>query len=97
MLNFLQDLKTIVFCIQCYQTFTFSCTSSIISLRGCQVSFVHLLVINKNIRILTMGRDVTKSVERVVTHVFFHFVSQEELIASKVILLPHAKLIVRVS
>ena len=34
-----------------------------------------------------MGRDVTKSVGRVVTQVFFHFVLQEELIASKVILL----------
>ena len=44
------------------------------------------------------GRDVTKSVGRVVWHMFFfHFVSQEELIASKVILLPYIKLIVRVS
>ena len=31
------------------------------------------------------------------TYVFFHFVSQEELIASKVILLPCTKLIVRAS
>ena len=44
-----------------------------------------------------MGQGVAKSVGRVVTHVFFDFVSQEELIASKVILLPCAKLIVRVS
>ena len=45
-----------------------------------------------------MGRDVTKSVGRVVTHMFiFHFVSQEELIATKVILLPCKKLIVKVS
>ena len=34
----------------------------------CQVSFVHLLVINRNIRILTMGRDATKSMGRVLTH-----------------------------
>ena len=39
---------------------------------------------------------MTKSVGRVVTHMFY-FVSQEELIASKVILLPCIKLIVRVS
>ena len=36
-------------------TFTFSC-------------IVHLLVINKNIQALAMGRDVTKSVGRVVAH-----------------------------
>ena len=44
-----------------------------------------------------MGRNVTKSVGRVVTHVFFHFVSQEELKAGKVILSPCTKLIVKVS
>ena len=45
-----------------------------------------------------MGLDVTNSVGRVVWHMFFfHFVSQEELIVSKVILLPCTKLIVRVS
>ena len=44
-----------------------------------------------------MGRDVTKSVGRVAWHMFFfHFVSQEELIVSKVILLPCTKLIARV-
>ena len=31
------------------------------------------------------------------TYVFFHFVSQEELLASKVIVLPCTKLVVRVS
>ena len=53
------------------------------------VSFVHLLVIYKNIRILAMGR--------VVTHVFFRFILQEELIASEVILLSCTKLVVKVS
>ena len=49
----------------------------------------------KIIRILTMGRDVTKSARRVVLHMFFfHFVSQEELIGSKVVLLSCTKLIV---
>ena len=62
------------------------------------MSFAHLLSINRNIRILTMGQDVTKSVGRVLTHRFsFIFSSQEELIASKVILLPCTKLIVKVS
>ena len=47
---------------------------------------------------LTTGRDVTKSVARASynTYVFFHFVSQEELIA-KVILLQCTKLIAKVS
>ena len=41
---------------------------------------------------------MTNSVERVVWHMFFfHFVSQDELIVSKVIFLPYSKLIVRVS
>ena len=40
-----------------------------------------------------MGQDLTQSVRRVVTHILFHFVSQEELIASKVILLLCTKLI----
>ena len=45
-----------------------------------------------------MRRDVIKSVGRVVGHMFFfYFVSQAELIASKVILLLCTKLIVRVS
>ena len=44
-----------------------------------------------------MGRDVTESVGRVVAHVFFHFVWQEEPIAIKVILLPCTKLIMRVN
>ena len=46
--------------------------------KSCKVSFVHLLVINKNIQILTMGRDVIKSVGRVI-YVFLHFVLQEEV------------------
>ena len=44
---------------------------------------------HKKVQILTM--------ERVFTHILFHFVSQEELIANKVVLLPCKKLIVRVS
>ena len=45
-----------------------------------------------------MGQDVTKSVGQVVWYMaFFHFVSQEELIVSKVILLPSTKLIVKVN
>ena len=45
-----------------------------------------------------MGRDISKSVGRVVWYMFFfHFVSQEELIVNKVILLPCTKLAVRVS
>ena len=47
---------------------------------------------------MTMGPDVTKPVGRVVCQMFFfHFVLQDELIASKVILFPWTKLIVRVS
>ena len=60
--------------------------------------FDHLLVNNRNIRIFAMGRDVTKSVgASCKAYVLFHFVSQEELITSKVILLLCTKLIVRVS
>ena len=45
-----------------------------------------------------MGRDVTKLMRRVAWHMFFfHFVLQDGLIASKVILLPCTKLIVGVS
>ena len=45
-----------------------------------------------------MGRDVTKSMGRVVWHMFFfHFALHDGLIASKVILMPCTKLIVRVS
>ena len=51
----------------------------------------------RKILIIRMGRDVRKSVGRVVTYVFFHFVLQEELTANEVILLPCSKLIVRVS
>ena len=45
-------------------------------------------MINTKFRTLTMGQDVTKLEERVETHVyaFFHSVSLEEPIASKVIL-----------
>ena len=43
---------------------------------------------------LTMGQNVAKICN---TLVFFHFVLQEELISSKVILLPCTKLIVSVS
>ena len=44
-----------------------------------------------------MGKDVTKSVGRVVCHMFFfHFFLQDELIAGKVIPLPCTKLIVRI-
>ena len=51
------------------------------------MSFDHLFVINKNISILTMGRDVTKLVEHIVTYIFLSFVSQVEHIVNKVILL----------